>query len=179
MISLGIDLSLMATGCIRLGDGKIIDRQLISVKPKGKSHLDELNRLTNIRDQIITTDVKIAVIEGIAYGIIRSRSLSQLSGLNYMVREYLLLRDIPFIIVAPTTLKKFITGKGNCAKDVMLLETYKRYGVSFKDDNLADAYGLARIGEALLNKDIKLTKFQQEVIDLLGVQLILIKHIKE
>lgn len=172
MISLGIDLSLSSTGCIKMEDGKIIDKQLILSKPSGKLPFEELLRLIKIRDSIDINNISIAVIEGVAYGIRRTTSLSQLSGLNYMVRDYLRMKNIPFIIVAPTTLKKFITGKGNCAKDVMLLETYKRYKISFSNDNLADAFGLAIIGEALLNKDIKLTKFQQEVINLLKSQLI-------
>lgn len=168
---LGVDLSLTATGCICLENGKIINRQLIKTKPTDKKPLSELIRLTYIRDTIVTTDVKMVAIEGIAYGIQRTTSLSQLSGLNYLVRELFYLQDIPFVIVAPTTLKKFITGKGNCAKDLMLLEIYKRYGVSFKNDNEADAYGLSRIAEALINKKVKLTKIQQEVVKLVKQQL--------
>jgi len=171
MISLGIDLSLTATGCIRLKDGKIISRQLIKTKPSGKDPLAELERLDYIRDTIETTDVDIAVIEGLAYMVRNSTALVQLSGLNYMTRERIYLEGIQFIIVQPTQLKKFITGKGNCAKELMMLETYKRYGVSFKDNNECDAYGLARIGEALLDKGLKLTKFQDEVTNLLTTQL--------
>lgn len=171
MVSLGLDLSLTATGAIRLAEGKIIGRQLIKVKTKGKKPLDELNRITEIRDSIIENDVEIVVIEGLAFMARNTTALCQLAGLNYMVRERFALSNIPFVIVPPTALKKFITGKGNCAKDLMLLETYKRYKVSFDDDNLCDAYGLARIGEALINKNIKLTKPQQEVVDMVQKQL--------
>ena len=38
-------------------------------------------------------------------------------------------------------------------------------------DNLCDGFGLAKIGEALLYKNIKLTNFQQEVINLIKQQL--------
>lgn len=171
MVSLGIDLSLTATGAIRLEEGKIIGRQIIKSKPQGKNPVDELNRLISIRDAIITTNVDVAVIEGLAFMARNSTALTQLSGLSYMVREMLMLSGIKFYIVQPTTLKKFITGKGNGAKDLMLLETYKRYGVSFSDDNECDAYGLARIGEALINEKVKLTKFQEEVIGLIKKQI--------
>jgi hypothetical protein len=53
----------------------------------------------------------------------------------------------------------------------MMLETFKRYGESFADQNLCDAYALARVGEALLDKNVKLIKPQEEVINLLKVQL--------
>jgi len=95
----------------------------------------------------------------------------QLAALNYLTRELIYDINKEFIIVAPTSLKKFITGKGNSGKDIMILETYKRYGVSFDDNNICDAFSLAKVGEALYNKKIKLTKPQAEVINLLKEQL--------
>lgn len=169
MVSLGVDPSLAATGCIRLDkDGNIIDQQLIKTKPT-KTIRGELERLQEIRDTIIMTDAKVAVIEGLAMGISRTTALTQLAGLNYMIREHFLLCDIPFVVVPPTQLKKFITGKGNVKKEMMLLEVYKRYDVSFSDNNLCDAYALAKIGEAIINK-VTLTKPQQAVIDELKKQ---------
>jgi crossover junction endodeoxyribonuclease RuvC len=48
--------------------------------------------------------------------------------------------------VAPTSLKKYITGKGTkVQKNQILLQVYKKWGVEFTDDNAADSYGLARI----------------------------------
>jgi Holliday junction resolvasome RuvABC endonuclease subunit len=53
-------------------------------------------------------------------------------------------------LVAPTSLKKFVTGTGKSqAKSQMLLSVYKKWGVELDDDNAADAYGLARVGVAL------------------------------
>lgn len=66
-------------------------------------------------------------------------------------------------IVAPTMVKKYATGKGVAPKNGMLLAVYKRWGVEFKDDNLADAYTLARIAAALENPGDE-TSFQQEVL---------------
>ncbi len=53
-------------------------------------------------------------------------------------------KEVPFKVVAPGTLKKFVTGDGRAKKDLMLLKVYKKWGVEFDDDNLADAYSLAR-----------------------------------
>lgn len=53
-------------------------------------------------------------------------------------------------IVAPTQVKKWITGKGaGVDKNVVIKEVYKRYGVDFDDDNLADAFVLAQIAKAV------------------------------
>lgn len=57
------------------------------------------------------------------------------------------------LLVPPTTLKKFVTGSGSAQKSEMLLETYKRWGVSFNDDNAADSYGLAMIARGHAETD--------------------------
>ncbi|MCC3766016.1 hypothetical protein [Streptomyces sp. UNOC14_S4] len=49
------------------------------------------------------------------------------------------------IIVPPPTLKKFLTGKGTATKQEMLDTVASRYGPVFRNDNLADAYTLARV----------------------------------
>jgi hypothetical protein len=69
-------------------------------------------------------------------------------------------------IVAPTALKKFITGKGTAKKNEILLGVFKRWEVDFSDDNEADSYGLARVASALDGFE-KVTQFQQEVLDAL------------
>lgn len=48
-------------------------------------------------------------------------------------------------IVPPSTLKKYVTGKGTVEKNQMLLKVFQSWGVEFNDDNLADAYALARL----------------------------------
>lgn len=62
--------------------------------------------------------------------------------------------EIPWREVAATTLKKFVTGSGAGKKEVMWLGAYKRWGVEpetlQKNDNVLDAYCLARAGLALL-----------------------------
>lgn len=169
--SAGIDLSLTGTGLVILNNGKMTHNSLIKTKPSGKSHDDELKRLILIKntviDQIIKSKATIAVIEGLAFMARNTTALVQLAGLNYLLRQDLYLNEIPFKIVAPTTLKKFVTGKGNTEKGMMLLETYKRYGISFENDNECDAYGLAMIGHCMCDPKFKPTVFQQEVITLL------------
>jgi len=170
-------LSLVATGFVKLVNGKVKEQTLIKSKPNGDKPIDEIKRLLDIEHSITTKIDKkatdLVIIEGLAFMARNTRSLVQLAGLNYFIRKYLFENKIPFLIVAPTSVKKFITGKGNCDKNLMLLEIYKRYGISFDNDNLADGYGLTQIGIALLDleKYKNIPVFQQEVIQLLKKQL--------
>jgi crossover junction endodeoxyribonuclease RuvC len=66
-------------------------------------------------------------------------------------------------IVAATQLKKFTTGSGSAKKSMMAKEVFKRWNTDFNDENLAEAYALARVAWAMaVGPDM--TKAQQEVI---------------
>jgi Holliday junction resolvasome RuvABC endonuclease subunit len=56
------------------------------------------------------------------------------------------------IIVPPTVLKKYVTGKGNASKAQMMEGVAKKWGPQFDNDNLADAYALAQYcKESMIN----------------------------
>lgn len=46
--------------------------------------------------------------------------------------------------VNPQTIKRFITGKGNVSKALVLKEVYKKFGYDTDIDDLADAYAIAK-----------------------------------
>ncbi len=46
-------------------------------------------------------------------------------------------------ILPPTSLKKFVTGKGTASKDAMVSAVQSQWDDSVKNNNIADAYGLA------------------------------------
>ncbi len=78
----------------------------------------------------------------------------QMGALHFMIRILLKQREVNYKIVAPGKLKKFVTGTGRAKKDLMLLKVYKKWGVEFSDDNLCDAYSLARFAlEDFLNEN--------------------------
>jgi Holliday junction resolvasome RuvABC endonuclease subunit len=175
---LGLDLSLTATGCVVLENGELKKSELIKTKsPESKTPDTELKRLFEIRDKIVIDGMDIIVLEGLSMMTHRTTSLVQLSGLNYLIREKIYNAGIPFLVVPPTSLKKFILGKGNGAKELMLLETYKKYNVEFDDNNLCDAFALAKVGEAILNInnaiEQKLNQKQIEVIDIIIKQILI------
>jgi crossover junction endodeoxyribonuclease RuvC len=173
-ISIGLDLSLVGTGIVVIDDNKIILQQLIKSKPSGDKPINELRRIESIVERIneILQDYTptLAVIENLAFMARNTVALTQLAGLNYFVRSTLAIRGIPFYLCAPTTLKKFATGKGNCPKDNIMMEVYKHWHVTITNNNLADGFILARIGQCLLGVDSKLTIPQKEVITLLKKQ---------
>lgn len=183
IISIGLDLSLTHSGYAIIGEDDVVfDSGVIKSKPIGDKPVDELERILTVRDKIFgiikignrkKPNIRlIAVIEGLAFMAHNTTALVQLSALNYFVREKLMNVGIPFIIVAPTTLKKFITGSGRGDKDMMMLQVYKNYGFEAKDNNENDGYALAVCGLAVLGKPRKkLGKPQLETINLLRKQL--------
>lgn len=176
IVSIGLDLSLTGTGVVVLEDGRIVEQRLIKSKPSGDKPIAELDRIRKIVGDIkISIDKHkpdIATIENMAFGVRNATSLTQLSGLNYFVRAMLADAQVPFCLCAPTSLKKFITLNGASKKDVILMEIYKRWGVTILDDNCADAYGLSQIGLAIMGANSKaVIKIQQEVVDLIKKQL--------
>lgn len=184
MITVGLDLSLVKTGyTIIQDDGFVLDSGVIKSSPSGDKPVDEVNRIVKILDDVMYkvhtavnpnltgTKPDLVIIEGLAF-MAQGTSLVQLAGLNYLTRALLSKMAWPFLIVAPTTLKKFITGSGKGDKDQMMMAVYKNYAFEASDNNECDAYALAVCGLAVLGKPYKnVTKPQLEVINLLKKQL--------
>lgn len=174
IISLGLDLSLVASGVVVLENGKILKQQLIKSKPVGDKPIAELKRIQKIVEEIelIVGEFMptIAIIENLAFSIRATSSLTQLAGLSFLVRDMLTNYHIPFYLCAPTTLKRFATGKGNSEKDHMILSAYKTYGVDNIDNNVADALFLAKIGSAMAGYEKVTAIYQVETIELLKKQ---------
>jgi len=103
-------------------------------------------RLIHIRDYLsaIIKAEDVVYIEGLSYGSIGAAK-AQMSAVHYVIRLFLHEREIRYKVIAPTVLKKFVTGKGQCKKDLILLKVFKKWGVEFDSNDLADAYSLARM----------------------------------
>jgi crossover junction endodeoxyribonuclease RuvC len=144
MIYCGIDLSLTNTGfVVLLKDGKIFQKFLFSTGPSTQIEDRILEIAFNVLSRIDKNNY-IVFLEGLSFGS-RGQKMLELAGLHYYIRCQLQKDGINFTIIPPTTLKKYITGKGNCKKNLMLLKVYKKFGIEFDDDNIADAYSLARM----------------------------------
>lgn len=90
------------------------------------------------------------VIEGISYGSsIRTKSIFDLAGLNYMIRYRLITSDIQHLnlsIATPSNIKKYATGKGNANKE-SIMTIFKYIFPEMQNipklDDIADSYFMA------------------------------------
>lgn len=113
-----------------------------------KSDKGGIDRLRDIQSHVMNwlyefNNVADVAMEGYAFGSQMANMLGELGG---MVKLTLLDFGIYPMIVPPTTLKKYVTGKGTgVPKSQMLLFVYKKWDVDITDDNAADSYALARL----------------------------------
>ena len=103
------------------------------------------------------------VIENNAFNAMGS-ARSKLAELNGIIKFWLWRRGIQYVLVAPTTLKKFILGSGKGEKSVILREVFKAYNLNAGTDDEADACVLAHIGACLIGREEPRNKAQREVL---------------
>jgi len=145
----GIDLSLTSTGIAAVVDGTIVSETITS-KPVTDDPTGATRRNSIVRELStwLTAEPDLIVIEG---PVKHSHSVIQLAMLHGCVLELLRAWDLLdlVLIVPPSTLKKFGTGKGNSPKDEMVGHLIRRLGdlvegVPAHDE--ADAIWLAALG---------------------------------
>ena len=102
------------------------------------------------------------VIEGISYGSsIRTKSIFDLAGLNYMIRYKLITGDIQHLnlsIATPSNIKKYATGKGNANKE-SIMTIFKYIFPEMQNipklDDIADSYFMAMFSRDIECKNIE------------------------
>lgn len=171
MIVIGIDPSLTATGICVLRDGNVE----LAKTTKNRPELGIIERVRLIRALIIDTIFEdlipecpdLIVIEGFSFSS-KGRSVFDIAYLGWRIREDLesfrAEENIPWIEVPPTQLKRFATGVGTANKEIVMQQVLKRWGYEAPNNNLADSFVLAKIGEAYLGNIDGLTQIQQGVI---------------
>ena len=164
MIVLGLDLSLTGTGmCVvesNAGDGKGL---LATINTTAKTRTED--RLISIRRTIAqaSNGADAAIIEGLSYGSVGGAQAER-SALHWMVRVDLYQLGVPYVIVTPMSLKKFVCGTAKAEKSMMIREVYRRWNVEAKNDNEADAAALAHLGLVYYGQAEHQTIAQQEVV---------------
>jgi crossover junction endodeoxyribonuclease RuvC len=145
---IGIDASYSNTGLISLDENDNIEvQQELKFNPKD---VDTEDRLIMVKEKLIFPIMQMhekepikVCIEGPSYNSKGSRIL-QMGALNFFIRYWFRVLKIDYTVLTPNELKKFVTGKGNCKKDLILLKVFQKWNVEFSSNDLADAYGLAR-----------------------------------
>lgn len=139
---LGIDASLTGTGIVVINNtGSILYQENLGTKLKSFERLNYI--LRKVLTACSTYDIKYTAIEG--YAFLGSGRMTDLAELGGIIKFFLWSQKYPLDIYPPSAIKKFITGKGNVKKDLMLLKVYKKFGIEFNDDNLCDAYCIAKL----------------------------------
>jgi mannitol/fructose-specific phosphotransferase system IIA component (Ntr-type) len=150
-ISIGIDQSYSGFGITILNIDNLEEYSTLVFKAE-QSHID---RLVWVREKlrkllILSGGFKSVTVamEGYAFGTTMAHMLGELGAIVKLTCYEELDKfegKYPYII-PPTTLKKYITGKGTgVQKNQILLNVYKKWGVEFNDDNAADSYALAML----------------------------------
>lgn len=135
------DLSLACTGwCEGSNIGTL-------VPPKG--HDRGLPRLDWIRARVMekADSAQLVAIEGYSFASEASRahSLGELGGL---IKWNVWARKIPIVIIPPTSLKMFATGKGNAKKDEVFAAAIRKLGYVGNSHDEADARWLWTMAQA-------------------------------
>lgn len=161
----GVDPSTLC-GLVILEDGKAV-----LADEKTSKIAKDPERFVDITKQVVSQlkQGDCVLIEGFSYGS-KGRGVSVQYGIGWTLRVLLKLKGFEYIVVTPSQLKKFASGKGNTKKENLVLPIYKKWGFEHESDNVRDAYVLARIGEAL-NEDVELTNYQKEVVDVIKKDL--------
>lgn len=145
---IGIDQSYSGFGLVVLDETGHSHQKSLLKYPLNKFK-DEGARLVKIYDDLVAflaihgnSEAEIHIgMEGYAYGAKLNREkLGELGGIVKLVSNLVL--GVTPTIIAPTALKQFVTGSGRADKQAMLSEIQK-LDPEIKDDNVADAYGIA------------------------------------
>ena len=147
----GIDPSLTATGiCVIDHDGKTHLKTIRTKPDTFRSRYQRLDFIADfIRDMLQKLLNPVVFIERPFVNPKNMTAQQDLLALGHLIRRRLFYGEFPFRDVAPMTLKKFVCGKGNSEKSMMLMRVYQNWDISADDDNQADACGLAHMAKAM------------------------------
>jgi crossover junction endodeoxyribonuclease RuvC len=157
----GLDLSLTETGMCHWQSGHT--PEVCSIRPSNGCR--DFSRLKEIMERVLDgcAGADVVVIEGLSMGKAMGKAFER-AGLHYMIRYTLWVRKVRTVIVPPSSVKKFATGKGNSEKNLMLREVYRRFQVEASNDNEADAAALAFVGAAIAGQWQPTCDAQREVL---------------
>ena len=174
----GLDLSLTSTGVAFVWRTKTDTVRLHHMVRKTPKDIKGADRLRWIRDALMgdvaihmgvlaedmpTNHQTLIMIEGYAaQAKWRAHQIGELGG---VMRVAMLEADVPFLAIAPTVLKKFVTGKGNAPKSVVMKYLLSYFKIDVDEDDAADATGLALMGAYLVGGYSRLTQARQDAFD--------------
>ncbi len=153
---IGLDLSLTGTGIAVCTRGDATSRIVWDVRKVATKGLTGTARLIVIRDavrrELEVWNPAAVYLEGYAYG--RHNKAAEIGELGGVIRVMLAEALVPWAPLAPKTVKKYATGKGNAEKDEVLAAAIRRLGYERASNDEADALWIAAVGHALHGKPV-------------------------
>jgi Holliday junction resolvasome RuvABC endonuclease subunit len=151
---LGIDPSLTSLGYAYFDDRGLL--QVGRIKPDDRRGAVRLMYHVEQMDALLSSArPSLVAYEGYAMGrpgrgaMSRAFDLGELGG---VLKLHIFSRSIPLLLVPPSCLKLFATGKGNADKNSVKLAMGKHLGRPFDSDDEADAYALLQLGNAFCDR---------------------------
>lgn len=172
--AVGLDLSLTSTGVAAIhSDGSAFTTLVKSSGSSKDTVSDTARRLGDITSRILVAveaaDPDVVVIESAMFSTHKDSSAHRRAGLWWTVAQVVGSRW-PLVEVAPTQLKKYATGKGTAAKEVVLMTAARKWGTDMVPDgnfDRADALFLASMGSQYLGGSVplKLTDYRRALLE--------------
>jgi crossover junction endodeoxyribonuclease RuvC len=131
-----------------------------------KERLSRYNHLALSVSTLVAREApRLCLIEGYSFSS-KGSSFISLAEFGGILRNRVVGFSDVTVEVPPTTLKKFITGKGNASKMDVVSVLSSKYSMVFKTDNHADAFGLSRLGLAALGLIETTNKHEREAVSI-------------
>lgn len=164
---LALDVSLTSTGWAVSESGSLATHGVFKPfksKADNPPHLARMQHILKELSQLVSIwKPFLVVMEGLSMHS-KSSSLDQICGMAYLIRYWLWNNKIPFVLVTPTQLKKFVTGKGTSDKELMIKYILSKFGHDVDTSHEADAIGLCMIGRALTDSYSPQNEQQRSVV---------------
>lgn len=143
---MGLDPSITCTG-ISMPDG-------VSwvVKPKAKGDKRLVQVADSVRNAVTVGRIDLVVMEGLA-GMYKGEAARVIPMLHGALRLELMRLGAPYMLLNPTTLKRFATGSAGADKTAMALAALKRLGTEYGTSDECDAAWLQVAGQAVYSPE--------------------------
>lgn len=165
----GIDASFSGFGIAHAGRGRTrVQEWKAGSLPKGAPAAARMARIEWLIAKLCAFidpewERPLIVLEHYSYGSPGNSALD-LAELGGVLRYHLIhILGCEVLEVAPGTLKRFETGKGNAGKPAVVSVMSRRYDRHFETDNHADAFAAAQLGMVLLGQADPRTAYEREV----------------
>lgn len=172
---IGIDPSLTGFALVALYENGQ-SKELEFGSPPAKSlhaRIDRYKKMADKAEAFIKEHIpELCLIEGYAFAA-KGKSVITLGEFGGVIRDRIVGLADSTVEIAPTMLKRFLTGRGNASKMDVVQKLARKLDRNFPSDNIADGFGLALLGAAVLEfrGHRLLTQYEKDAVSLASRQI--------